>query len=93
MMDKEMADVANKLFDEAHSNQEAPLIGYILTPICLSCKNVNMHYGTWDDPECSVYETIPPEFINAKTKNCPHYVKDSKKKGMDPFTSEDIKKK
>lgn len=59
--------------DKAKSNLEAPLLGKVLTPICKSCENADYHYGTWEEPECTVYGDMPKKYRNADDYNCPKY--------------------
>ena len=73
MTDEERIREYAKACDNAHSHLEAPLIGRVLTPICKSCVNADYHYGTWDEPECSVFKTMPTEYRRAKKYDCPHY--------------------
>ncbi len=75
--------------NNAKSHLEAPLLGQILTPICTACFNVDMHYGSWDEPECKIYGVIPKEYIGAQSKNCPHFIKNPNSKSI-PRTREDI---
>ena len=39
MTDEERKELYCKLCDEAHSNIEAPVMGKIFDPQCLSCRN------------------------------------------------------
>ena len=82
------ANIANDLFDKAKSNLDTPIIGSILTPVCKSCKNSDYHYGTWNEPECKIYGSIPDKYRLAVTKNCPHYLNEPNSKFV-PFTEED----
>ncbi|MEF9989917.1 MAG: hypothetical protein RR716_05335 [Christensenellaceae bacterium] len=74
-LSEEQVALAEKLYAEAKSNIEAPLICQVLTPVCQSCTHVDMKYGTWDEPVCDVYEPIPKEFIKCRSIDCPHYEK------------------
>lgn len=59
--------------EKAHSHLEAPMAGTIYVPLCVSCVHINMHYGTWDEPECSEYDPIPEQYINPVSIDCPGY--------------------
>jgi hypothetical protein len=65
----------DKMYAEAHSNIEAPILGRMYTPLCKSCKKVNMVYGSYKAPECSVYDKLPEDYIDAVKSDCPHYEK------------------
>ena len=58
--------------DKAKSNLEAPLIGEILTPLCNSCKHIDMKYGTWDEPVCDIYGENPL-YLDCHHFHCPNY--------------------
>lgn len=73
MMDKETAKIANELFDKAKSNIEAPLIGGIYTPVCMSCLNHVDRENPWKKDSCKVYGEIPKEYSFAESADCPHY--------------------
>ena len=36
------------------------------------------HYGTWDDPECSVYGKLPEKLAMAEEYECPDFIHDKK---------------
>lgn len=59
--------------EKAKSHLEAPMAGTVYTPLCISCAHVNMHYGTWDPPECSEYDPIPEDYIHPHKDDCPKY--------------------
>ncbi|MGI6161751.1 MAG: hypothetical protein ACOYJD_06945 [Christensenellales bacterium] len=69
----EMYRLYEDLCDNAKSNIEAPILGTMYTPICKSCKNINMFYGTWKDPECGVLGFPPEKYIGAKERDCTYY--------------------
>lgn len=51
-----------------------------------------MHYGTWDDPECSCYDILPEDLIYARTYECKYFVHD--KESIDNLLfNEDLKPK
>lgn len=58
--------------DKAKSNLEAPLLGCILTPLCASCVNIDMKYGTFDKPVCDIYGENPL-YMDCHHFDCPHY--------------------
>lgn len=72
MMDEKTSKLANELFDKAHSHLEAPLIGEIFTPLCLSCTNI-IDSSDMAFPRCKEYGDIPNDIRLAESDDCPHY--------------------
>ena len=61
-----------RLYEEAHSNIEAPLLGEVLTPLCCSCVHIDMKYGSWDEPICDLYGENPI-YLDCEHYDCPEY--------------------
>lgn len=73
MTQEERIKEYERLCDEAHSHLEAPLLGVIDTPLCVSCIHIDMKYGTWDDPVCNFYGEPPKHYIHCGRYDCPKY--------------------
>ena len=77
-------DIDKKLVDKwceeikGKGSLEQPVLGGIRCSICAICKNADFHYGTWDDPECSVYGKLPEKLARAKEYECPDFIHDKK---------------
>lgn len=63
----EIIEEYRKACDKAKSNLESPMLGQVLTPLCKSCKHIDMKYGTCDAPVCDIYGENPLYL------DCPHY--------------------
>ena len=61
-----------KSCDTVKSHLEAPMLGEVLTPLCKSCKHIDMKYGTWDEPVCDIYGENPL-YMDCHHFDCPHY--------------------
>lgn len=73
MLSEELMKQYQEACDKSKSNIDMPLIGEVFTPLCCSCIHVDMHYGSWDEPECSKYDIISDEYMGCKSLDCPHY--------------------
>ena len=75
------------------SNLEYPILGKIETPICKICKHSDYHYGSWDDPECGIIDSvIPDEFRYCRNYSCPNFMYDKESDFIDMFSEEEITK-
>lgn len=72
MTNEERLKEYERLCNEAHSHLEEPLLGEILTPLCVSCIHIDMKYGTWDDPVCSIFGQNPM-YLDCEHYDCPKY--------------------
>lgn len=72
MTEKERMREYVKACDEAHSNLEAPLLGEVLTPLCVSCMHIDMKYGTLDEPVCDIFGENPI-YLDCHHFDCPRY--------------------
>ncbi len=70
---EEIMEEYRKECDKAKSNLEAPLLGRVITPLCISCTHIDMKYGTWDEPVCDIFGE-KPLYLDGHHFDCPHYV-------------------
>lgn len=73
MLNNKDTKVANELFDKSKSNLEAPMIGRIYTPICVSCANYVKDKNLFKYPTCKVYGGIPEIYSFGESIGCPEY--------------------
>lgn len=60
-----------KMFNECHSNLEAPLIGRVYTPACYRCKNLIEPADPFEDCKCVVFGELPKEYWCDDKTPCP----------------------
>ena len=73
MIDPKKQERAKELFAQAKSNHEAPMMGRIYTPVCVSCTNMEEVQNGYRPDRCKVYGKIPREYDNGLSADCPEY--------------------
>lgn len=69
---EEMMEEYRRDCDKAKSNLEAPLLGRVLTPICISCVHSDFHTDPWK-PKCAKYGEMPLKYRRADDYDCSNY--------------------
>ena len=82
MTDRERKELYGKECDRANSHLEAPLLGEVRTPLCVSCTHIDMKYDTWDAPVCDIYGENPL-YLDCHHFDCPQYTQKAGVKDCD----------
>ena len=69
-----MKNEIEKLFENCHSNQDAPLMGCVYNPLCCTCRNLVEPDNPFNPLSCKVYGKLPNEIYLANQAPCEHYI-------------------
>lgn len=72
----------DELFSKSRSNQEAPLIGRVYTPICYHCENLVVPDDPFKNCTCKVFGNPPDKYRHDDKGECPHKVIAQESKGI-----------